>query len=109
MYEGDATQSYNRTYVCSVLRQTSSRRPRETVKLMVLGSWSCPSKVNGTIKYSEAKFIVICKKKVKLPTLETGLLSLLKQTYIILLKTQRSMIEMKEVFEGEIFHSHTSR
>ena len=65
MYEGDATQSYNRTYVCSVLRQTSSRRPRETVKLMVLGSWSCPSKVNGTIKYSEAKFIVICKIKSK--------------------------------------------
>ena len=27
----------------------------------------------------------------------------------LLLKTQRSMIEMKEVFEGEIFHSHTSR
>ena len=62
MYEGDATQSYNRTYVCSVLRQTSSRRPQETAKLMPLGSWSRPSKVNGTIKSSEANVITGYKK-----------------------------------------------
>ena len=59
------------------LRQMSSRRPRETAKLMTLGSWSRPSKVNGTIKSSEANDIAACKK-VKLHTPETGLLSPLK-------------------------------
>ena len=44
------------------LRQTSSRRPQETAKHMPLGSWSRPSKVNGTIKSSEANVIAACEK-----------------------------------------------
>ena len=76
------------------LRQTSSRRPRETAKLMALGSWSRPSKVNGTIKSSEANVITGCKKS-KTARTRNWPIQPVKQPYIILLKTQGSMIEIK--------------
>ena len=80
------------------LRQMSSRRPRETAKLMPLGSWSRPSKVNGTIKSSEANDIAACKKSKS----AHWPIQRVEKPYIILLKTQGSMIEMKQVFECEI-------
>ena len=73
------------------LRQMSSRRPRETAKLMTLGSWSRPSKVNGTIKSSEANDIAACKKSKS----AHWPIQRVEKPYIILLKTQGSMIEMK--------------
>ena len=76
------------------LRQMSSRRPRETAKLMTLGSWSRPSKVNGTIKSSEANDIAACKKSKSAHT-RNWPIKPVKKPYIILLKTQGSMIEME--------------
>ena len=77
------------------LRQMSSRHPRETAKLMTLGSWSRPSKVNGTIKTSEAisslNDIAACKKSKS----AHWPIQRVEKPYIILLKTQGSMIEMK--------------